>query len=165
MEHRHPLLEDTVEEGAQQRRRILCRRNQHPLSNATKARQAQSRLKALERLPMMESVIEAAPTRFDFPEPAQLSPPILQLDRVDAGYDGRPILRNVSLLGVDSVSCPPEPRARAWARLGTDLPLALLEQPVPASQLAQLDDVTGQCRSEVQVERQIARLAQLGPEG
>ncbi len=66
-------------------------------AKATKARQAQSRLKALERLPAMESVIEDAPTRFDFPTPAQLSPPILQLDRVDAGYDGRPILRGVSL--------------------------------------------------------------------
>lgn len=37
------------------------------------------------------------------------------------------ILRNVSLLGIDSVMCPPEPRARAWSRLGADLPLALLD--------------------------------------
>ena len=66
-------------------------------AKATKARQAQSRLKALEKLPVMESVVEEAGTRFNFPEPAQLAPPILQLDRVDAGYDGRPVLRGVSL--------------------------------------------------------------------
>ncbi len=66
-------------------------------AKATKARQAQSRLKALERLPVMESVVEEHATRFAFPEPAQLAPPILQLERVDAGYDGRPVLRNVSL--------------------------------------------------------------------
>lgn len=37
------------------------------------------------------------------------------------------ILRNVALLGVDSVQCPPALRARAWARLTTDLPLDLLD--------------------------------------
>ncbi len=66
-------------------------------AKATKARQAQSRLKALERLPVIESVVEDHATRFAFPEPAQLSPPILQLDRVNAGYDGRVVLRGVTL--------------------------------------------------------------------
>lgn len=37
------------------------------------------------------------------------------------------ILRNVALLGVDSVSCPTEVRAEAWRRLGTDLPTKLLD--------------------------------------
>ncbi|MDQ6696724.1 MAG: oxidoreductase [Actinomycetota bacterium] len=37
------------------------------------------------------------------------------------------ILRNVALLGVDSVSCPTEVRAEAWKRLGTDLPTELLD--------------------------------------
>ena len=66
-------------------------------AKATKARQAQSRIKALEKLPAIESVIEDAPTRFAFPEPAELSPPILSLSHVDIGYDGRPILRDVNL--------------------------------------------------------------------
>ncbi len=69
-------------------------------AKATKARQAQSRLKALEKLPQIESVIEDAPTRFAFPEPAQIAPPILALDRVSVGYDGVPVLRNL-LLRVD----------------------------------------------------------------
>ncbi len=66
-------------------------------AQATKARQAQSRLRALERLPVIDTVVEDAPTRFDFPEPARLAPPILALDRVSAGYDGRAVLRDVSL--------------------------------------------------------------------
>ena len=37
------------------------------------------------------------------------------------------ILRNVSLLGIDSVMCPAPVRAEAWTRLGTDLPTDLLE--------------------------------------
>jgi ATP-binding cassette subfamily F protein 3 len=64
---------------------------------ASKARQAQARIKALERLPQIESVIEDAPTRFNFPEPARIAPPILALDRVDIGYGTTRILRNVSL--------------------------------------------------------------------
>ena len=64
---------------------------------ASKARQAQSRIKALARLPQIETVIEDAPTRFDFPEPARIAPPILALERVAVGYDGTPVLRNVSL--------------------------------------------------------------------
>jgi len=37
------------------------------------------------------------------------------------------ILRNVSLLGIDSVMCPAPVRAAAWARLGTDLSTDLLD--------------------------------------
>ncbi len=63
---------------------------------ASKARQAQARLKAIERLPQIESVVEDAPTRFAFPEPAALAPPMLTLDRVSVGYDGKPVLRGLS---------------------------------------------------------------------
>jgi ATP-binding cassette, subfamily F, member 3 len=63
---------------------------------ASKARQAQARIKALARLPQIETVIDPTPTRFDFPEPARIAPPILTLDRVSVGYDGTPILRNIS---------------------------------------------------------------------
>ncbi|GAB0118165.1 ABC-F family ATP-binding cassette domain-containing protein [Acidisoma sp. 7E03] len=66
-------------------------------AKATKARQAQSRLKALERLPAVENVIEDAPTRFSFPDPSRIAPPILTLDRVSIGYGGKPVLRNISL--------------------------------------------------------------------
>ena len=66
-------------------------------AQATKARQAQARLKAIARLPQIESVVEDTVTRFSFPEPVQLSPPILALDRATVGYDGKAILSNLSL--------------------------------------------------------------------
>jgi ATP-binding cassette subfamily F protein 3 len=64
---------------------------------ASKARQAQSRLKALQKLPPLEAVIEDTPTRFAFPEPEELSPPIVAIERADVGYGGPPVLRNLDL--------------------------------------------------------------------
>jgi len=64
---------------------------------ASKARQAQSRLKALERMPPVEAVVEDAPTRFAFPEPVALPPPVLSLSRVAVGYDGTAVLRGLDL--------------------------------------------------------------------
>jgi ATP-binding cassette subfamily F protein 3 len=64
---------------------------------ASKARQAQSRIKALAKLPQIETIIEATPTRFDFPHPARIAPPILALERVSVGYDGTPVLRQLTL--------------------------------------------------------------------
>ncbi len=66
-------------------------------AKASKARQAQSRLKALERMPQIESVVEDHATRFSFPEPNKLAPPMLSLDGVDIGYDNKPVLSGVSL--------------------------------------------------------------------
>src|SRR5580658_9202514 len=64
---------------------------------ASKARQAQARIKALAKLPQIETIIEATPTRFDFPHPARIAPPILALERVSVGYDGTPVLRQLTL--------------------------------------------------------------------
>jgi ATP-binding cassette subfamily F protein 3 len=66
-------------------------------AKASKARQAQSRIKALERMPQIESVVEDKATRFSFPEPNKLAPPMLSLDNVDIGYDGKAVLTGVSL--------------------------------------------------------------------
>jgi ATP-binding cassette subfamily F protein 3 len=66
-------------------------------AKASKARQAQSRIKALERMPQIEAVVEDHATRFTFPEPNKLAPPMLSLDSVNIGYDGKPVLSNVSL--------------------------------------------------------------------
>ena len=68
---------------------------------ASKARQAQSRLKALERLPAIEMVAEATPARFDFPEPAAIAPPVPTLERVAVGYGGAPVLRAISTCRID----------------------------------------------------------------
>jgi len=64
---------------------------------ASKARQAQARLKAIAKLPPLEATIEESATRFSFPEPQQLAPPILSLERVSVGYGGTAILRDLSL--------------------------------------------------------------------
>ena len=66
-------------------------------AKASKARQAQARIKALARLPTIDAVVEDAPTRFAFPEPARIAPPILALDRVAVGYDGTAVLRGLHL--------------------------------------------------------------------
>ena len=66
-------------------------------ASATKARQAQARLKALERLPVIEAIADERETRFAFPEPAALAPPMLTLQQVAAGYDGRTVLSGLSL--------------------------------------------------------------------
>jgi ATP-binding cassette subfamily F protein 3 len=68
---------------------------------ASKARQAQARIKALARLPVIDAVVEESAPRFAFPEPARLAPPLLTLERVAVGYDGRPVLRGLSL-SIDS---------------------------------------------------------------
>jgi ATP-binding cassette, subfamily F, member 3 len=65
---------------------------------ASKARQAQSRIKMLARMEPIVSVAEEQTVEFDFPNPDQLAPPILALDHVEAGYEpGRPVLRNLNL--------------------------------------------------------------------
>ena len=66
-------------------------------AKATKARQAQSRLKALARMETIAPLIEDRTVRFDFPVPAPLAPPLITLDHVDVGYDGRAVLRGLNL--------------------------------------------------------------------
>ncbi len=67
-------------------------------AKASKARQAQSRVKALARLEPIEIVGDQAPIRFTFPEPQELAPPLLTLDRVAVGYHpGKPVLHDLDL--------------------------------------------------------------------
>lgn len=64
---------------------------------ADKAKQAQARIKALARMEPISRPQEAALRRFSFPEPEQLSPPILRLEGGAVGYDGVPVLRRLNL--------------------------------------------------------------------
>ncbi|MBA8666403.1 ATP-binding cassette domain-containing protein [Holosporaceae bacterium 'Namur'] len=66
-------------------------------AKASKAKQAQSRLKAIEKMDIVDAVIAERTKPFIFPEPEQLYSPMIVLDNVDVGYDGVPILRNLSL--------------------------------------------------------------------
>ena len=63
---------------------------------ASKARQAQSRLKMLARMKPMPERFEEKGIEFDFPDPESLAPPLLSFEKVGAGYDGRAVLRQVS---------------------------------------------------------------------
>ncbi len=64
---------------------------------ATKARQAQSRLKALERLELIAPAHIDSPFSFEFQKPRKLPQPLLTLDRISVGYGERLILNNVKL--------------------------------------------------------------------
>ena len=65
-------------------------------ASAAKAAQAQSRIKALERMDLVDEVIADRAIRFKFPNPEKLSPPMIALRQVDVGYtEGKPILRRI----------------------------------------------------------------------
>ena len=64
---------------------------------ADKARQAQSRLKAIARLEPITRPQEAALRRFSFPEPEELSPPILRVEDGIVGYNGTAVLSKLDL--------------------------------------------------------------------
>lgn len=66
-------------------------------AKASKAVQAQSRVKMLEKMETITPPEEARKQVFTFPEPEELSPPIINMDGVAVGYDGPPVLRNLSL--------------------------------------------------------------------
>jgi ATP-binding cassette subfamily F protein 3 len=66
-------------------------------AKASKAKQAQSRIKMLEKMETITLPEDAARTVFTFPEPATLSPPIVNLDGAAVGYGQRPVLSRLSL--------------------------------------------------------------------
>jgi ATP-binding cassette subfamily F protein 3 len=67
-------------------------------AKANKARQAQSRVKMLERMEPIASVIEEKTISFQFPHPPLLSPPLIALNKISVGYEsGNPILQDVDL--------------------------------------------------------------------
>lgn len=66
-------------------------------AQATKARQAQSRIKALERMELIQAAHVDSPFEFGFREPLAQPDPLLVLDEIDAGYNGQAVLRNIVL--------------------------------------------------------------------
>lgn len=65
-------------------------------AKATKAKQAQSRLKALERMETVAPAHADSPFYFEFPEPGKTSDPLLSVDDLALGYGDETILSNVS---------------------------------------------------------------------
>lgn len=67
-------------------------------AKASKATQAQSRLKILEKMQPITGIIENSSQPIHFPDPeGRLAPPIIKLERVSVGYDGKPVLSNLTL--------------------------------------------------------------------
>ena len=64
---------------------------------ADKAKQAQSRLKALSKMQPITTPQEAALRRFEFPSPEDLSPPIISLEGGITGYGEVEVLRRLNL--------------------------------------------------------------------
>ncbi len=66
---------------------------------ASKARQAQSRLKALSKLEPIAELVEDRVAPFFFPNPEKaIAPPLVKWDKVSVGYQpGKPVLRNITL--------------------------------------------------------------------
>ena len=62
------------------------------------ARQAQSRLKALQRMAPEAEVFDDASLVFDFPSPKEVKPPLMILDGAAVGYvPGQPVLSHIDL--------------------------------------------------------------------
>jgi len=67
-------------------------------AKASKAKQAQSRLKMIEKMDMIAAPEEAAKRVFTFPEPEELSPPIISIEGGSTGYvDDQPVLSRLNL--------------------------------------------------------------------
>ncbi|WP_291357400.1 ATP-binding cassette domain-containing protein, partial [Acinetobacter sp. UBA3106] len=66
-------------------------------AKATKAKQAQSRIKQLERMQELSAAHVDTPFTFSFREPTKMSSPLLQLEHADIGYGDKLIVTNVNL--------------------------------------------------------------------
>ncbi|MDO9215536.1 MAG: ATP-binding cassette domain-containing protein [Methylococcales bacterium] len=66
-------------------------------AQATKARQAQSRIKALERMELIALAHVDSPFDFSFPPPQKMPNPLLTLEKIDIGYGDKLIIKQASL--------------------------------------------------------------------
>lgn len=67
-------------------------------AQATKARQAQSRLKMLARMEPIAAVMEEKTIQFNFPDASIPAPPLIAIQDVSVGYEpDKPVLRNLDL--------------------------------------------------------------------
>lgn len=67
-------------------------------AKATKARQAQSRLKRLEKMEVIATIADDETLPFDIPSPGkELSPPLVAIEGAAAGYGDKPVLDRINL--------------------------------------------------------------------
>ncbi len=91
------------QQAAQHARQVLERKHIQSFidrfsAKASKARQAQSRVKMLARMEPIAAVAGEREAVFTFPQPEELSPPLIALDGISIGYgDAPPVLHNLDL--------------------------------------------------------------------
>ena len=66
-------------------------------AKASKAKQAQARIKMIQRMEMIAPPEEAARRIFSFPKPEELPPPIISIKDGQVGYNGSPVLTKLDL--------------------------------------------------------------------
>jgi ATP-binding cassette subfamily F protein 3 len=67
-------------------------------AKASKAKQAQSRLRSIEKMDMVDALMSERTTQFKFPQPEEIGSPIITINDVDIGYEeGNPILKKINL--------------------------------------------------------------------
>ncbi|MEN6669589.1 ATP-binding cassette domain-containing protein [Psychrobacter sp. B38] len=66
-------------------------------AKASKAKQAQSRIKQLERMAELSPMMADNPFSFRFYEPANMSSPLIELTQADIGYSDTPLLHNANV--------------------------------------------------------------------
>lgn len=63
---------------------------------ASKAKQAQSRIKMLEKMEESPEIYLETPDHFQFPDPGRLLPPLIKVENGSVGYGGEPVLRRLN---------------------------------------------------------------------
>lgn len=66
-------------------------------AKASKAKQAQSRIKQLERMAELSPMMADNPFSFRFYEPANMSSPLIEMTNADIGYNETPLLHNANV--------------------------------------------------------------------
>jgi ATP-binding cassette subfamily F protein 3 len=66
-------------------------------AKASKAKQAQSRMKALEKMDVVDAVMADRSVKFIFPQPEELAPPAIVVNDTSLGYGGKVVLQGLNL--------------------------------------------------------------------
>jgi len=90
------VSQQALHEKTQARRKELQGFVDRFRAKATKARQAQSRLKMLERLGETQAVRIESPFTFGFQTPGAMPSPLVVLNKCNVGYGGDPVLRDIN---------------------------------------------------------------------
>ena len=91
-------------------------------AKASKAKQVQSRLKALERMEAVAPVHADSPYRFAFPDPEKMSQPLLSLDNLSDWLRRNPVLRKRQRIAAAGGADRRARRKRGWQIHAAEVP-------------------------------------------